>query len=284
MPVEYSGALAALTVGGECRFASCWRVERRDGVVIRLTDHDCALTIPGDGTYLPMDGVEASARQSREGGDAQNFEVRGILSDDAISAEDLLAGRYREAKVRESSVDWRYPHLGPFHVKTYSIEDTVHDGREWRGNLVGMAARLRQRVGRKMNRTCDADFGDARCKFDAASLEVASEVVAVAEYRRAFTTTLTQARAYFNSGVLTWTSGPNVGVVSEVKNSLFAGGKVSLQLRTPFDVSPGDEFAIRPGCAKTYAMCKNRYDNLLNFRGFDTVPGNDSLMRTPDAK
>jgi len=285
MPIEVSGNLSALTISGEHRFASCWKILRRDGTIIRLTDHDSLLVLPNDGTYQPQNGVEASARQKKEGGPAANFEVRGVLSSDLITPEDLLAGRYREADVTEFMVDWRYPHAGVFRTHQYIIEDTQHDGREWKGSVVGLSSRLRHKKGRKLTRTCDADFGDSRCKVSLAAHTYTGSVVGIFSSRQAFTTSLNHPRAFFNGGRLTWTSGQNNGILCEIKNSLATagGGRVTLWLKTPLDVEAGNTFSVIRGCPKTYNACVG-YANLANFRGFDTMPGNDTLMRTPDAK
>ena len=39
---------------------------------------------------------------------------------------------------------------------------------------------------------------------------------------------------------------------------------------------PGDTFSVFAGCDKTFATCKAKFDNALNFRGFPHLPGNDA--------
>jgi len=49
---------------------------------------------------------------------------------------------------------------------------------------------------------------------------------------------------------------------------------IGLYLQMPADIQAGDTFTIRPGCDKSGAMCKGRFDNLVNFRGHGAlVPG-----------
>jgi hypothetical protein len=49
---------------------------------------------------------------------------------------------------------------------------------------------------------------------------------------------------------------------------------VTFYLPMPLDIQTGDTFTIRPGCDKSGAMCKGRFDNLVNFRGHGAlVPG-----------
>ncbi len=44
---------------------------------------------------------------------------------------------------------------------------------------------------------------------------------------------------------------------------------------------PADHPAFADGCDKRYGSCSGRFDNILNFRGFPTIPGGDFLTLTP---
>lgn len=45
----------------------------------------------------------------------------------------------------------------------------------------------------------------------------------------------------------------------------------------------GDTFHIVPGCDKRLATCRDRYANVINFRGEPYLPGQDALTAYPDA-
>ena len=44
-------------------------------------------------------------------------------------------------------------------------------------------------------------------------------------------------------------------------------------------IAPGDTFAVSAGCDKRFAICRDRFNNALNFRGFPHIPGNDFIVR-----
>jgi len=95
--------------------------------------------------------------------------------------------------------------------------------------------------------------------------------------------------ALFTGGLLTFdsTASPtaaNAGLGMEIKTWDLANKRVSLFLPMPFDVLPGDAITLRAGCAKSLGVCRDTFDNVLNFRGEPFVPGNDLLFRTPDAR
>jgi uncharacterized phage protein (TIGR02218 family) len=55
--------------------------------------------------------------------------------------------------------------------------------------------------------------------------------------------------------------------------------EMQLYLSMPKDIQVGDTFTVQPGCDKSAAMCKGRFDNLVNFRGHGAwVPGTGELM------
>jgi len=69
--------------------ATCWKVTRRDDVVIGITDYDRDITFEGI-SYRASAAFQASAATSTLGLTADNFDLEGVLSDDAITQEDII--------------------------------------------------------------------------------------------------------------------------------------------------------------------------------------------------
>jgi hypothetical protein len=80
---------------------------------------------------------------------------------------------------------------------------------------------------------------------------------------------------YWSQGVITFTSGANNGLSAFVEASASSG---AVKLRTPLPVAPtvGDTFSIIPGCDKSQATCKGKFNNLAHFTGFPFVPTPES--------
>ena len=55
-----------------------------------------------------------------------------------------------------------------------------------------------------------------------------------------------------------------------------AGTVLAYRAGTGAQPEPGDTFDITAGCDKSFATCKAKFANALNFRGFPHLPGNDS--------
>ena len=47
-------------------------------------------------------------------------------------------------------------------------------------------------------------------------------------------------------------------------------------------IAAGDDFVVRAGCDKRLETCRDRFANVVNFRGFPHIPGQDTVIRYPN--
>ncbi len=257
----------------------CWRLTRPDGVASGFTDHDLPLTV--DGTlFEPQSGFSASEARETLGMAADTVDVEGALSSALIRDEDIAAGLYDGAKVETLLVNWREP--GDFAVvRRAAIGKITRSDDRFVAELESLASRLDQPNGRSVRRTCDAELGDARCGFDLdrPDFRATGEVEAMDAPDRIVAAGLDGfAAGWFSSGTLTWASGARRGWVERVVDHRLSGAHVILVLqpRVGPPVGAGDVFSVVAGCDKTFATCKAKFANALNFRGFPHLPGNDA--------
>jgi hypothetical protein len=96
-------------------------------------------------------------------------------------------------------------------------------------------------------------------------------------------TPLGSGSGYFDNGVLTFTSGLNAGFSMEVQS--YVPGQITLELPVgpPYDgfAAPqaGDTYTMHAGCDYSMATCRDRFNNIINFRGEPYLPGTDKLMQ-----
>ena len=45
----------------------------------------------------------------------------------------------------------------------------------------------------------------------------------------------------------------------------------------------GDTFMVTAGCDKSFATCRDKFANGVNFRGFPHMPGNDFVTSYPNS-
>lgn len=286
MPLPIKGPLNSLLTTDAKHLATLWKIERTDGVVMYFTDHNATIVFGGV-NYSPASGFNASARQKTSGLNPQNFEMVGVLDSDAIKQEDLRAGRYREAKITEILVDWRYPFAGSIYSNVYWVTETTFTDGQWNAQMQGMTKWLQAPVGRTFNRNCDTTLGSTRCTINLATQSAGGTVSAVNSSQKRLQFTASPGWGapanWYNYGNLTWATGLNAGISMEVKT--FTGSNVwTLVLPMPFDIQVGDTFLAISGCDKTHVTCKNKFSNLVNFQGFPFIPGSDKMLAYPDSK
>ncbi|MCW6509829.1 DUF2163 domain-containing protein [Lichenifustis flavocetrariae] len=277
-----SAPLAAHLASGSTTMAYCWRVTRHDGIVLGFTEHDRDLVYAGT-TFAASTGFSASQIEQSLGLSIDNMNAEGALSSAAITDADILAGRYDDATVELFWVNWSDPSMG-ITIAAGNIGEVKRQGVAFSAEFRSIANRLNQKIGQTYERTCSAKLGDSRCKIDLTSAAYGGSCVAE-------TAGLTAqiiaaglsgyAKDWFSGGTLRFTSGANTGLTFELKAHLRTSGVDLLEMwmPTPFPVAIGDTATVTAGCRKTFAVCKSKFDNHVNFRGYPHIPGTDAVTR-----
>lgn len=258
--------------------STCWKLTRRDGQVFGFTDADDSLTVDGV-VYVATSGYTRSAISTNATLSVDNLDLEGILSDDAITEADLLAGLWDFAEIRIFEVNRQDTTQQRKLRRGWLGEVTIRDSR-FVTELRGLAQVLQSTVGELYSAACRADFCDARCGLNIADYTDSGSVTGVTSNRVFADTSLVAADGFYDGGLVTWTSGLNTGLAMEVKT--YTTGAVALQQPMPYEVAVGDAFTITQGCDKSLATCRDTYNNVVNFRGEPYVPGADQLMKGPE--
>ncbi len=272
-----SEALAGHLAGEATTLCLCWRLNRRDGATFGFTDHDEDIAFGGV-SYLARTGLEAAEATAELGFAVSGGEVAGALVSAGITDADIEAGLYDDAGVETWLVNWADPEqrlLLDFH----SIGEIRRADSAFVAELRGLMHRLDEEQGRLYRAACSADLGDSRCGVAVAPV---SGVVATTDGALSLTAPELASHPdhWFAGGALTFLSGANSGFRSELRGH-GAGGRLELWRRAPQAIAPGDAFQVTPGCDKSFATCRNKFTNAVNFRGFPHMPGNDFIIRAP---
>lgn len=165
--------------GGTTTLAWCWRIARRDGVVLGFTDHDRPLMFGGV-TFEPESGFAASELRSGSDLAVDAQDAEGVLSLDRITETDILDGRWDDAEVEVWRVNWL--DVGERVLMRRGAIGQIRRGRlAFAAEVRSLAHVLGQTVGRTFQATCDAALGDARCgvDLDASAFRGAGSVTAL---------------------------------------------------------------------------------------------------------
>jgi len=255
----------------------CWRIERRDGVTIGLTAHDRDLLIDGV-LYRAAPGMTPSAVERSATLEADSMDVHGMLSGDAISEADLLAGRWDFARVALFATDWTAP------GETVALGEGTIGAIETRDGAItaelrGLTAAFDAPVAEATSPDCRAELGDARCRVAMAGRRRFARVTAVADAVVTLDAAEPTANAYGN-GRLRWFGGANSGLEDAIAAS--EANRVTLRRPPRFD-GVGALVQLIEGCDGRFETCTGRFANAANFRGEPFLPGTDLLTRYPGA-
>lgn len=262
------------------------KVTRKDGVVLGFTAFDRDLALEGV-TYEAESALQPSELEVSGGTRVDNFSVMGVLNSEKITEDDLRAGRFDAARVDVYRANWQQPtqHL---HTGRYFIGEVTYSEGRFQAELLGLKELMQKETGRYITRTCSVDFGSPQCGIDREQYRVDSAVTSPSGDNDAFFDTARQEEVnWWMYGVVTFTSGENKGITRDIKESGSNdnyGGWIRTWEPWPFPIAEGDTYTLYPGCDKTLKMCRDRYGNGLNFRGFPHVPGSTQALQYPDAR
>jgi uncharacterized phage protein (TIGR02218 family) len=256
---------------------------RSDGVVQGFTDHDTDVVL-GEVICRAGSGLSGSEVTQKLGLAVDSSEISGALADNTLNEADLAAGRYDGAVVELWLTDWIEPDLRVLLAKGI-LGEVRREGAAFTAEVRGLSDRLSQDSGRLYTATCSADVGDARCKIDLTGAAFhGNGAVGALNATSTFTASGLDAfdDGWFTAGKLTFTSGANAGLAVEVKSHR-NNGTVTLDLwqAMPEPIESGDTFSVTAGCDKRFQTCHDRFNNVVNFRGFPHIPGNDFVISYP---
>lgn len=279
-----SGAFRAHVQSGITTLCRCWALERRDGAVLGFTDHDCVLRFDGL-AFQPGSGLTARAVSQATGLSVDNTEALGVLSDAAVREADIEAGRFDGAGVRCWLVNWQDVSMRWLQFRG-SIGEIRRAGGAFQAELRGLTEALNRPLGRIDQKPCTAVLGDAACRFDLDTPGYAAELAAAeVERNEVFRWDALPGFEpdWFTGGRLTVLSGAAEGLWAAVKadQSTADGRKIALWEPIRAAVQPGDTLRLEAGCGKRLETCRLKFNNVLNFRGFPDIPGEDWVMAVP---
>jgi uncharacterized phage protein (TIGR02218 family) len=268
-------------------YCRCIKIIRTDGIIMGFTSSDRDLTIDGL-TYKASAATDAVAIKRDVKLDTDNVTIRSILDNDAVTAKDIVNGRYRNAKIVMAKIDYLNPPatllegeiLLSGKVGNIELTDGIYVME-----IRGLTAVLNQGVSVKASPICRWRFGDENCGINLAPLSFYGTVSGVVNNQE-LTTNLNPTRT-LTYGYIEFTSGVNQGLIYNVKSN--TGGLIQLLSSLQYPPAVGDALKAVAGCKKDQWTCRDTWGNFRNFGGEPQkwsensgyFPGTDKLIN-PD--
>lgn len=258
--------------------ARCWLIENTIGQKFGYTSHTRDLVYEGL-TYYSSLGLQMSDLRSTEGSVPDTANVSAFLQ--VVGEKAISAGLFDNAYLEIFLLNYHDLGLGKIIEKVgYLGEITRVDGF-FSAELRGLSQILDTKVGRLYSISCDAVLGDNRCKVDLLGNSQFFKVGTVTDVTNNgnFLGSESYTDGYFNQGTLHFTSGLNKGLERNIR--VQKGDTIITFLPFPYDIANGDAYEMTAGCDKQPATCAGKFNNKINFRGFDFVPTNEDVFYSP---
>lgn len=262
--------------------ADLYTLTLNGGFVARYTSWDQDLSYGGN-TFASF-RIDRSKIRSVVGVEVDTLEI-SVYADQA----DLLNGAPWFTAVQRGALDSAIlklervfmptagdTSLGSILLFTGRVSDTEVSRTEARLTIKSELELLDTQLPRNLYQSgCLHTLYDNGCQLNKAAFAVAGTVGAGS--------TLTQLNSglgnptdYFTLGVVKFTSGVNAGVTRSVRAQ--TGGQFTFALPLVTAPSTGDPFIAWPGCDKMKDTCSNKFNNVINFRGFPYVPTPETAL------
>jgi uncharacterized phage protein (TIGR02218 family) len=280
-------------------------VVRSDGYTVALTDLDRNVTYTSAAgvkagvavTYVATDGMTRTADAANSDLSPDNSDIDAFLDSSAITETDIRGKLYDGATVEMRVVNYANLTMGEVKLRTGTIGKITIKNGVYTAELRGLLQQLAYVIGEVYGPSCRAELGDVKCKVNMPSytqsgtVETVSSAVEIVPasgllMKGSSTPTDPAPAGWFNDGILTWTSGVNNGLTNQIKS----WDGTNLIFTLPMFSAPqgggpsvGDTFTIQPGCNHsadaTTGDCQNKYQNIINFRGENNIPGQDQVLQ-----
>lgn len=304
MTLQQLGAAATLSNRNHHAWAKAWAIDPPTlaNTVYRLTDLQFPATLFDGNVYSPVvstgGGAKSSARRRQGDLDAPDSQLDTIIQTGLIDDTVLQARRLIDAPVVEYLIDRRWPWRYPMEIDSFWIQDVDRDEDTINVQMAGLGAFLQIPVGDNWGPDCRVRLfsqGPRKCNIAPTAFEYLLQTLLTNPSKFVFTMNAPADKGGVpysvtggaDDGSIIMTSGALAGLEFDIKTWVVAGGiaTVTLQEPLPRPILVADQFTLRPGCNKQAGRfssgghCKNRYANLLNFQGEDTIVGRDRTQK-----
>ncbi len=255
--------------------ATCWLIQLTNGDIKAFTDADKDIEFEGF-NYISIAGFTPTSVEAKGNLAVDNLDIQAGLHSNHITAPDLLAGKYDYAEVLIFSLNYADLSQGKMILKRGRIGEVSLQKDSFTAELRGLSENIQKNIGQLYSKSCRADLGDSRCKANLSAFTFADNVAEVVNNITFRTNNLTQNAGYFTGGEVEFTSGSNQGLRMEVKE--FTENFIILALPMPYEIQVGDNIKAIAGCDKSLDSCKNKFSNIINFRGEPHIPTTDAII------
>lgn len=285
MPI--STAQKATLTNNVLFLCTLWKITSSDGLVITACNHTRNVVYGAD-TYTPIP-LKPEQVKTVAGLDTDDTSLTIVLTS-AFSEVDLRAGRWRGARWEIfEGVNYLNPTDGYSKYRKGIIGEAVIRNGTATPEMFGLGHLLNQTLGAKTSRISRTVLGDAFCKVNLAGNTVDGTpittlaTIATVTSNKIFTVNIARPNDFYLQGWVEFTGGANSGRGLGSKQSIKTNTGVSIELVLAMsaNVAVNDSLKLIAGCNRTREQCRDKFANIVSFRGEPDVPGLSKALTYP---
>jgi len=257
----------------------CWKITRKDGIVLAFTEATNDIEINGT-KYISSSGVRGSAVQESCNISIDNFDIEGILDNELIKSEDILAGLYDKAIIEVHLVDMDYSQSTQKNViflkRGYLGNIRLIGDNKFIAEINGLLQTAEQHVTNRYSLTCRANFCDKRCGLDFNQFIHTGQITKILDKKTFQDGNNAQPNGYFDYGIALFER--ENGII-EHNIKFYIDHTFELTLPAKIELKVGDNYYAIAGCDKSAKTCATKFQNIVNFRGEPHIPGMEKIYK-----
>lgn len=255
------------SVSAEVRtLAACLKIEV-NGKKYGYTSHQEDLSIDSL-IYKATPGFTCETLNSNLLSGENSFTIDFLMTEDVKVFLTWLQGLNDRTMLTLLYVDYQDLEKGAFSMRHGHMGQISFSKGQASVEIRSLMERLGQEIGELYSPDCRAHLGDHRCKANIEPFKLSGIVKELTPLK----INIDGKSDSVPYKSLTWISGENKGLKSEVKNFEKDSGVLTLFLPPFGRIALGDKLIMVPGCDKTLRCCHENYKNTLNFRGEPFIP------------
>ena len=233
-----------------------------DNFNLCITDQEHNITV-NDTTYIS--GVEINNIALNNLTDIEHINIKMLnnINDAIVPIEVLLRSKVEiQMLFQNEEAQLHYYHVFSGYISSIEVDNNLLNI-----TLTPLLTQLNQTIGDVFSPICRACFGSDQCGINLEQYKTSGKIIRIISSDCIIGTHQTQkstSTGYYRYGLLKFITGKLAGICVQIKDE--RDGQIFLLKNTNL-ITIGDEYNIYAGCDKSLQMCKNKFKNIINFRG-----------------
>ena len=159
------------------------------------------------------------------------------------------------------------------------VEDCITSNNITIVSLISIYETLDKSVGEFFSETCRAELGDNRCQKNLKEYTYIGTVVSIVNRRAIEGNHKIPNGKFFLNGIIKFnptssTKSYSARIINQIGNYLY------FLMPPPYEIEVGCQFEVIAGCDKSFTTCRDKFNNIANFRGEPFLNGKNLKLVT----